>query len=110
MQGNFRGGIERIRVVGREELTLAERAREEFLLLLLRQERSLARSQFIKLLWFAPLPSASATLRVKRTTPSADFPSLNPSQGEVADAIVADTEPLVIAHGGVYTRVLEIPG
>ena len=54
--GCIRGGeilIERIRTVGREEPTLAERARDEFILRLLRGELpSLVQSPFVRALWF----------------------------------------------------------
>ncbi|KAI1783492.1 P-loop containing nucleoside triphosphate hydrolase protein [Ganoderma leucocontextum] len=108
--GNFRGEIERIRTVGREEPTHAERARDEFILLLLRGEvpsPSLARSSFVRALWF-PL-SASAYGRGTRGIEgsndgdeygwSASFAALNASQKDVVRAMCSDEEPLVVVHG-----------
>ncbi|KAI1783950.1 P-loop containing nucleoside triphosphate hydrolase protein [Ganoderma leucocontextum] len=108
--GNFRGEIERIRTVGREEPTHAERARDEFILLVLRGEvpsPSLARSSFVRALWF-PL-SASAYGRGTRGSEgsddgdeygwSASFAVLNASQKDVVRAMCSDDEPLVVVHG-----------
>ncbi|KAH9921368.1 P-loop containing nucleoside triphosphate hydrolase protein [Amylocystis lapponica] len=99
VQGTFRGGIESVRVVGREASTLAEKAREEFLLLLLRGEKDLGRSTFIQMIWFPARSVPSRLVRMKIARPSENFPSLNPSQGEVADAMINDTSRLVITHG-----------
>ncbi|RPD58077.1 P-loop containing nucleoside triphosphate hydrolase protein [Lentinus tigrinus ALCF2SS1-7] len=105
--GNLRGGIERIRVIGREELTHSELARDEFILLLLRGHiASLTESPFIRLLWFpptiksvpqrSPVGWASATeLRI----PGTAYSMLNASQKEVVHAMWSGHEQLVVAHG-----------
>ena len=46
------GGLAAVRVVGKEELTNAERARDEFLLLTLRGELQVTDAKFIRFLWF----------------------------------------------------------
>ncbi|KAH9921366.1 P-loop containing nucleoside triphosphate hydrolase protein [Amylocystis lapponica] len=97
-KGTFRGGIKRVHVVGREESTLAERAREKFLFLLLCGEKDLSDSMFIQTIWF-PVRSVPRRALNKKARPSKNFPSLNPSQGEVADAMISNTSRLVIAHG-----------
>ena len=110
--GNFRGGVERIRVIGREELTNAEVARDEFILRLLRRETaSLTKSPFISMLWFpSPLSvprryaGAWAGMSLSGMRGSA-YTMLNTSQKEVVDAMWGDHEPLVVAHG-VFTLIL----
>lgn len=104
---NFRGEIERIRTVGREEPTLAERARDEFILLLLRGEiPSLVQSPFVQALWFpagTPGRGRGGDLRDEVYDDgygrSPSFAALNPSQKEVVRAMWSDDEPLVVVHG-----------
>ncbi|TFK82323.1 P-loop containing nucleoside triphosphate hydrolase protein, partial [Polyporus arcularius HHB13444] len=103
--GNFRGAVERIRVIGREESTNAELARDEFILLVLCGNiGSLTESRFIRMLWF---PTQAAPQRLARgganTTNlgarSAAYARLNSSQKEVVNAMWSDDESLVVAHG-----------
>ena len=99
VQGNYRGGIERIRVEGREELTCAENARDQFLLRLLHGEITLEQSPFIDLLWFRTQVLTRQS-RPSHSVPSAlAFVKLNDSQKQVAAAMISTTEDLVIAHG-----------
>ncbi|PIL29510.1 hypothetical protein GSI_08318 [Ganoderma sinense ZZ0214-1] len=115
--GNFRGDIQSIRTVGREEPTLAERARDEFILRLLRGEvRSLVQSAFVRALWFPEGPPGKG----RRTGSyqnqreggddgdedaddeygwSMSFAMLNAAQKEVVRAMWSDDEPLVVVHG-----------
>ncbi|KAI0712798.1 P-loop containing nucleoside triphosphate hydrolase protein [Cerioporus squamosus] len=103
--GNFRGEVERIRVVGREEYTNSELARDEFILLVLRGEiPSLTESPFIEMLWFplktAPQRPVRARAAIADTrVASATYMKLNPPQREVVDAMWSEDEPLVVAHG-----------
>ncbi|KAI0363390.1 P-loop containing nucleoside triphosphate hydrolase protein [Pilatotrama ljubarskyi] len=99
--GNFRVDVASIRVVGREELTHAELARDEFILLLLQGVLpSLVDSPYIKMLWF---DTAQANRRVRRPSESnmvcPRFPNMNQSQKEVVAAMLSGDEPLVIVHG-----------
>ncbi|KAI0359441.1 P-loop containing nucleoside triphosphate hydrolase protein [Trametes cingulata] len=108
--GNFRS-IERIRVVGREERTNAEVARDEFVLRLLQGDiPSLVDSRFIEMLWFdAEGFKADGKARRGREVEDAGmelgegfgarFSGLNASQREVVAAMLAEDEPLVIVHG-----------
>ena len=98
IQGNYRGGIERIHVEGKEELTCAETARDEFLLRLLLGEVSLYNRSFIEMVWF---PKQGNKLgRFQHSAPFSEaFAKLNKSQKEVAAAMISTTESLVIAHG-----------
>ena len=114
--GRIRGEIERIRTVGREEPTLAERARDEFILRLLRGELpSLVQSPFVRALWF-PEGSLGGERRGGAGTGregsdegeqdndaeyegSMSFAGLNAAQKEVVRAMWADDEPLVVVHG-----------
>ena len=98
-EGAFRGGIERICVVGREEFTLAEKAHDEFLLHLLRGEKFLQDAPFIQRVWFTTSKNSSSPVRTKSNRQSPQFPSLNPSQGRVADAMISGSDPIVMAHG-----------
>ncbi|THG92920.1 hypothetical protein EW026_g8158 [Hermanssonia centrifuga] len=109
LKGKFHGNIKRISVLGREELTCAEMARDEFILQLLRREISLLSlpmhvtnvpgQQFIEMLWF-PRKKSPQGSRLSHVSPlSTAFMDLNDSQRQVAAAMISHTEPLVIAHG-----------
>ncbi len=103
--GSFRGGgIERIRVVGREESTNSEVARDEFILQLLQGSiSSLTESQFVEMLWFS---SNTPQQPYFSTAPYAyydSFSKLNPSQKEVVGAMWSPYEPLVVVQGTYYT-------
>ncbi|EIW59192.1 uncharacterized protein TRAVEDRAFT_122448 [Trametes versicolor FP-101664 SS1] len=97
--GNLRGDIKSVRVEGREELTSAELARDEFVLLLLQGVfPSLVESPYIRMLWFS-------TEKSPRYEPTAIPPfdpkvfKLNQSQERVVGAMQGENEPLVIVHG-----------
>lgn len=102
--GNFRGKIERIRVVGREELTSSEIARDEFVLLLLQGTLpSLVESPFIRMLWFPTEKLSPRGHRLSSIPPlGPQFSQLNPSQNQVVAAMLAQDEPLVVVHGKLY--------
>ncbi len=106
LKGKFHGNIKRISVLGREELTCAELARDEFILRLLRKEVSLPvhainvrGPQFIEMLWF-PKKKTPQRCTLSHVSPlSTAFMDLNDSQRQVVAAMISTTEPLVIAHG-----------
>ena len=125
--GLIRGEIERIRTVGREEPTLAERARDEFILRLLRGELpSLVQSPFVRALWFPEGPAAGRGRGRGRGGAgmgregsdggdrdggsdseyegSLSFAGLNATQREVVRAMWSDGEPLVVVHGASLVR------
>lgn len=84
---------------GREELTSAELARDEFVLLLMQGVfPSLVESPYIRMLWFS-------TEKSPRYEPTAIPPfdpivfKLNQSQKRVVGAMQAENDPLVIVHG-----------
>jgi len=97
-RGNLSGTVERIRIMGREELTGSERARDEFVLLVLRGERTLDESLFIRLLWFTCRTNLQRTNEVVRSTHLLTK-TLNESQRSVVGAMLAEQLPLVITHG-----------
>lgn len=107
VRGRISGTVESVRVIGREEPTNAERARDEFLLRLLRGEISLADSELIQLLWF-PTPVVLSRLGAKQRLSSSVFShlGLNPSQEQVANAMILGAGPLVIAHGSLIYVIL----
>lgn len=109
VRGHLHGDVETVRVVGREELTNAEQAREEFLLLLLRGEASLDQSLFIRILWFPSTFASTISARgaYYQSTSFSHF-NLNPSQEKVANAMVSDPGALVIAHGNNLQRYCHI--
>ncbi|KAF7357132.1 Nucleoside triphosphate hydrolase protein [Mycena sanguinolenta] len=92
------GELAAVRVVGKEELTNAEKARDEFILFALRGELQVTDSPFVRLLWFCepgnhkkePVPS---TLRMTATRVS----PLNESQKRTL-AKMTSSMPVVIAH------------
>lgn len=105
-QGNLSGIVERVRVVGREELTNSERARDEFVLHVLQGRWSVIDSPFIRLLWF-PSPVNPRKTGVCLASTHLSSKRLNESQRSVIGAMVADDLPLVIAHGNLQHTQLE---
>ena len=106
-QGKLHGTVERVRVVGKEEPTGSERARDEFILLVLRGERTLIDSLFIRLLWFPPVAHFSKAIGVL-TPAHLSTNALNESQRGVVGAMHADHLPLVITHGKLYQAQLSM--
>ncbi|CCM06043.1 uncharacterized protein FIBRA_08289 [Fibroporia radiculosa] len=100
-EGRFRRGIGSIRVVGREEPTNAERARDEFILRVLYGEASLSRSLLIQMLWFpSALGPAQCNITQKSTPENISTErELNASQARVVESMISLTSPLVIVHG-----------
>lgn len=92
--------VERVRVVGRPDLTLAENACREFLLLLLLGKTTLQATPLIRLIWF---PSATSLRSKKYGAQGPAAPpsglTLNDSQKVVVTDMVHTTNPIVIAHG-----------
>lgn len=102
LEGNFRGGVKRVCVVGREEATHPEVARDLFLLQLLRGEISIRNRPFIDMLWFSSRGPPIVPIKTERAEDHPSFAMLNISQCAVAAAMITPTEPLVIAHGENY--------
>ncbi|KAH9856840.1 P-loop containing nucleoside triphosphate hydrolase protein [Lenzites betulinus] len=94
LDGKLQGDICKLRVVGREEATCAESARDHFIMQVLQRKLTLNRSSYVKLLWFP-------TGKLSQSVPQVqyEFPSLNRAQRKVANAMISDLDPLVIAHG-----------
>jgi len=105
-QSNLLGNVERVRVVGREELTTSERARDEFVLHVLQGRWSMINSRFIRLLWF-PSPVNPRKTGVCLASTHLSSKHLNESQRTVIGAMIADDLPLVIAHGKLQHTQLE---
>ncbi|KAL1940377.1 hypothetical protein VTO73DRAFT_8949 [Trametes versicolor] len=82
--GKLSTDIRSVRVVGREDATSAENARDMFIVRLLQSAATLDRSPFVCLLWF-PRNSISRSVQ----TPQYYFETLNPSQIRVANAMVS---------------------
>ncbi|KAF9459527.1 P-loop containing nucleoside triphosphate hydrolase protein [Collybia nuda] len=93
----FSGTLASVRVVGRQDLTNAEKACNEILLLFLQKKKIIRDSFFIRMLWF---PSGKQPVKVKAGNTEALPTSipLNNSQQEAVQAMVSDS-PLVIVHG-----------
>jgi regulator of nonsense transcripts 1 len=91
------GTFQRVRVVGREDLTNSERARNEFVLLVLRGERTLAESPFVRYIWF---PSEDELQRSPVESTSHNISEeMNDSQRKVIAAMVSEQTDLIITHG-----------
>lgn len=101
LQGHISGTIESVRIVGREELTQSERARDEFVLLVLREERNPRESSFIEYLWFSPPAIISKDQGISAMVPLVDpyIRGLNDSQRGVVGSMLHEDIPLIIAHG-----------
>ena len=84
---------------GREELTCAESAQNEFHLRLLQGEISLEDCPFIDLLWFPSGEEITKVRSVYAAPSSASFSTLNNSQKQVVAAMISPEEGLVIVHG-----------
>lgn len=91
------GTLQSVKVVGRQELTNSERARDEFVLLLLRGERFLRDYPFIQRVWFP----RDNTARVDPPLLT-EIPGLNDSQLQVVSAMIGPS-PLVVVHGSDNT-------
>ncbi|KAI0628445.1 P-loop containing nucleoside triphosphate hydrolase protein [Trametes polyzona] len=91
--------ITTVSVVGRQEPTTAELARDAFVVQLLLEQAQLDESKFVRLLWFPPRRSGRKKDTTLKPTSEAQFGSLNPSQRLVAAAMISSGKPLVIAHG-----------
>ena len=97
--------VKKVCVVGREDPTNAERARDAFVLHVLQSAEEMDESPFVRMLWFSP-PSAKKGKKAKRNRAGEEvqvktplFMKLNPSQQAVVRAMVGPRESLVIAHG-----------
>lgn len=98
----LRGELSSIHVLGIEEPTLAERARDELLLHTTMGEHDLLQSDFIRYLWF-PSQQDRRILAVIDPPPVEVINSdLNASQQQVVSAMTSD-RPLTIVHGMCFT-------
>ena len=100
------GIVERVRTIGREELTMSERARDEFVLLVLRGERSMSNSSFVRLLWFPSVTGHPPKVTEVLTSTHLFANALNQSQRSVVAAMHADHLPMVITHGRLFHTYL----
>ena len=101
--GKMTTSLQSVKVIGRQELTNSEKARDELILLMLQGRKTLRNSPFIRSIWFhrwkklnnkdgsADVSQAEARAMTQRM-------GLNPSQQEVGLAMVSGP-PIVIAHG-----------
>ena len=99
---SFEGNVQNVRVIGRQEPTNSEKARDEFFLHVLQGKKSLRNSTFIRRLWFPSHRkhrSGNRTGTQNSVTPLyRNIAALNPSQNEAVSTMVSE-EPLVIVHG-----------
>ena len=104
-KGKLPANVEKVRIIGREEATNAERSRDDYVLSLLQGSSLLDTSPFVQMLWFEMSEKAAtkalsslASKQGNSQAPSA-FQNLNPSQRKVAMAMISHVRPLVVAHG-----------
>ena len=108
--GNFRGEIQRVRVMGREEQTFPEKARDAFILSALQGKLPpVMDSPFIGRLWFPPtvcigkrqnVVEGRGNVSARPVAGSLNIrPELNQSQMAVVRAMLSEDEPIVIVHG-----------
>ncbi|KAH9925853.1 P-loop containing nucleoside triphosphate hydrolase protein [Epithele typhae] len=103
----LQGAVKSVCVRGREEATNEETCMDAYVLALLEGEADLLLSQFVKSIWFPqtgnfrskPSSKARREQREAMMVYPAQFAKLNPSQREVAAAMVGDAQKLVVAHG-----------
>ncbi|KAJ7671880.1 hypothetical protein B0H17DRAFT_1141417 [Mycena rosella] len=93
------GRLTAVRVVGKEELTNSEKARDEFILLALRGELKITDARFIRLLWLSePEHRGEVTAPATHGTIATRVSGLNASQTRVLHRIIS-TMPIVIVQG-----------
>jgi regulator of nonsense transcripts 1 len=94
------GELAMVRVVGKEELTNAEKARDEFILLALRGELQVTDARFLRLLWFSESEQREEALHVPSTlqTVTTRVPGLNASQTRTLEKMIS-TMPVVVVQG-----------
>src|SRR6266545_6825418 len=88
------GNLQTVKVVGLPEPTNSERARDEFIYLVLAGQKTLQKSLFIQRLWFPDIVGRSTTVNSHRLSPM----ELNNSQHTAMCAMVGEP-PIVIVHG-----------
>ena len=107
-KGKLPDKVKKVCVVGREDPTNAELARDGFVRCVLRGVNAMDQSPFVKMLWFPLAGKDNRGYRKKKaevaveedvqiTTPL--FRKLNLSQQAVVRAMVGKAELLVVAHG-----------
>ena len=98
LDGHFEDNVRRIRVVGREEVSLAESSRDIFLMRLLREDVTLHDRPLVNMLWFSQAP-LTRSVSAEAVMPTHAFSRLNSSQCKVAAAMISTSERSVIAQG-----------
>ena len=91
-----------ISVIGREESTNAERARDEYILQLLQGKTSIDSpdAPFISHIWFPqPVKSLQCKARAKTLRVGREGRYLNQSQSNVVEAMVCSQNPITLVHG-----------
>jgi regulator of nonsense transcripts 1 len=93
------GELAAVRVVGKEEPTNSEKARDEFILLAFRGEPKVTDARFIRLLWFLDSEERGELASpATRGTIATRVPGLNTSQMRTLDRMTS-TMPIVIVQG-----------
>ena len=95
------GTLSTVKVLGRQELTNAEKAHDELLFLLLTCKKDLRTSPFVRSVWFPTWKDMHAPPDVvdKRYADSViSTMGLNDSQRAVVQAMVGE-QPIVVTHG-----------
>ncbi|KAJ7435910.1 P-loop containing nucleoside triphosphate hydrolase protein [Mycena galericulata] len=93
------GDLAAVRVVGKQELTNSEKARDEFLLLALRGELKITDGPFIRLLWLSgPEQRGELSAPTTRGTIATRVAGLNASQMRALDRMTSSM-PIVIVQG-----------
>ncbi|KII84122.1 hypothetical protein PLICRDRAFT_32539 [Plicaturopsis crispa FD-325 SS-3] len=98
--GRLSGAVDTVYMSGREEMTAAERAQDEFVLLVLRGERVIHRSPIVRWVWFPDEHAMKPKPQIE--APSASTPgmqNLNESQRLVVAAMTSPRPLLVLTHG-----------
>jgi hypothetical protein len=98
-QGTFSGAASKIQVIGREEPTSAELARNEFILLVLKGMLSFRGSLFLDMFWFPSRDNLQGSDIPRPNSSVLCHQGLNSSQSCVVDAVMDSSVPLVIVQG-----------
>lgn len=94
--------VTKVRVIGREELTSAEAARENLILRIMQGEQAMVSPDlpFISLVWF-PRRNKSHPVRIKgaKLRSGRNSQLLNQSQSNVVEAMLNSKASIIVVHG-----------
>ena len=103
MQRHINSGansIKSIKVIGKEEATLADRARDEFILKVLQAQVILPKVDLIRMIWLPRDSEKPDPPKLVEAGSQNPFGKLNESQSNVVNAMTDTSKyPIIVVHG-----------